>query len=122
MAQLATQGRLLTELDIADHSPGFTYVAENGEGNYRLGHAGTWELLMPKLRKMFGNGDLVKVVALIDGGKSRYLTLVAEFSPFLIEGRNSTYGPEIDVTGLPLSDRYSGLPRNMTGLPDLFVW
>lgn len=126
MSQLATQGRLLNELGVADHSPGFTFIAETGEGNYRLGHAGTWELLMPKLRKAFGNRELTKVVALLDGGKSQYLSLVHTFSPFWTEGQNSTYGPDEGmvraVTELPRSNRFSDLPRNMTGLGDLFTW
>ena len=123
--QLASQGRLLNELEVTDHSPGFTYVAETGEGSYRLGHAGSMKLLVPKLRKAFGNGELVKVATLIDGGKSRYLTLIAQFSPFWIRG-TSTYDPHEELTkeiaALPRSDMFSDLPRNMTGLTDLFAW
>ncbi|MEH0511701.1 hypothetical protein QA942_21940 [Streptomyces sp. B21-106] len=126
MTQLAVQGRLLNELGITDHSSGFTFLALDSDGNYRVGHAGTWELLMPKLRKVFRDGELTKVVALFDGGKSQYLSLVATLSPFWIEGRNSTYAPDEELTKavseLPSSDRFSDLPRNMTGLPDLFVW
>ncbi|WP_369278132.1 hypothetical protein AB4Y06_37490 [Streptomyces bobili] len=124
MTQLATQGRLLNELGVTEHSPGFTYVAETGEGNYSIGYAGTMKLLIPKMRKSIGNGELVKVVVLLDGGKSRYLTLVSAFSPSWIEGRNSTYAPDEELTKavseLPLSDRFSDLPRNMTGQADLF--
>ena len=124
MTQLATQGRLLTEVGVTEHSPGFTYVALASDGNYSLGYAGTMKLLIPKMRKSFGNGELGKVVALLDGGKSRYLTLVHTFSPFWIEGRNSTYAPDEELTKamseLPLSDKFSGLPRSMTGQTDLF--
>lgn len=124
MTQLATQGRLLNELGVTDHSPGFTYVAETGEGNYSLGYAGSMELLVPKLRKGFRDGELVKVVTLLDGGKSRYLSLVSVFSPFWVEGVNSAYTPDEEltriVTELPPSDRYSDLPGNMTGQANLF--
>lgn len=126
MSQLATQGRLLNELGITEHSPGFTYVALMADGNYRLGHAGTWEPLLPRLRKSHGNGELIKVTALLDGGKSRYLTLVATLSPFSVQGMNNTYVPDQELEGivsrLPQSDRYSDLPRSLTGQPDLFEW
>ncbi|MDX3541618.1 hypothetical protein PV729_09265 [Streptomyces europaeiscabiei] len=119
MTQLATQGRLLTEARVTEHTPGFTYIALSSDGNYTLGYAGTLELLVPKLRKAFRFGELSKVVTLLDGGKSRYLTLVGQFSPFWIEGRNSTYAPEEQltriVTALPRSGRYSDLPASMTG-------
>lgn len=124
MTQLATQGRLLTEAGVTEHSPGFTYVALTSDGNYRLGYAGSMELIVPKLRKTFRFGEPTRVVTLLDGGKSRYLSLVSMFSPFWIEGVNSTYTPDEEltriVTELPLSDRYSDLPRNMTGQADLF--
>ena len=126
MSQLVSQGRLLNELEVTEHSPGFTYVALLSDGNYRLGHAGTWKLLLPKLKRDHGNGELIKVVALLDGGKSRYLTLVATLSPFWIQGMNNTYVPDQELEGivsrLPLSDRYSDLPRNLAGLPPLFTW
>lgn len=124
MTQLATQGRLLTELGVTDHTEGFTYVAITAEGEYRIGHAGTWKLLMPRLRKAFTNGELTKVVTLIDGGKSRYLTLVADLSPFWVEGVNNTYAPDEELTRavneLPRSNRFRDLSRNMTGVSDLF--
>lgn len=119
MTQLATQGRLLTEVGVTEHTPGFTYVALTSDGNYRLGHAGTMELLVPKIRRGFRYGELTRLVTLLDGGKSRYLTLVSVFSPFWIEGQNSTYASEEELTGivtaLPRSGRYSDLPASMTG-------
>ncbi|MEU1894378.1 hypothetical protein [Streptomyces pristinaespiralis] len=126
MSQLATQGRLLTELEVTEHSPGFTYVALLSDGNYRIGHAGTWKLLLPKLKRDHGNGELTKVVALLDGGKSRYLTLVHVLSPFWIQGMNNTYVPDQELEGivsrLPLSGEYDKLPHSLTGKPDLFTW
>lgn len=124
MTQLASQGRLLTEVGITEHSAGFTYVALTSDGSYSLGHAGSMKLLVSKLRKGFGNAELTKVVALLDGGKSRYLTLVSVFSPFWVQGQNSIYVPDEELTKavseLPRSGKFSDLPRNMTGAPDLF--
>lgn len=122
MTQLHAQGRLLNELEVTEHSPGFTFVALDSDGNYRVGHAGTWKLLLSKLKKSFGNGELTKVVTLLDGGKSQYLSVVGALSPFWIEGRNSTYSPDAELPDLPHSDRFSDLPRNMQGIPDLFEW
>ena len=122
MTQLAAQGRLLNELGVTGHTEGFTFVALDSDGNYRVGYAGTWKLLLSKLRKSFGDGELTRVVALLDGGKSQYLSLVATLSPFWIEGLNSTYSPDAELPDLPQSERFTDLPRNMQGLGDLFTW
>ncbi|WP_147999337.1 hypothetical protein [Streptomyces sp. uw30] len=122
MTQLHAEGRLLNEVRVMEHTPGFTYVALTSDGNYHTGWAGTWDLLLSKLKKAFKKGDLTKVVALLDGGKSQYLSVVGSLSPFWIEGRNSTYSPDAELPDLPQSNRYSDLPRNMQGLGDLFTW
>ena len=116
MASLASQGRLLKELGLTDHSPGFTFLALDSEGNYRLGQASTWDHLLGRLKKGFGTGELTKVVALYDGGKTRHLVLTVDLAEHQLQGVNNAYAPTMNLPEIPTSNRFSELPGSYTGV------
>lgn len=115
MTQLVAQGDLLIQMGVTNHSPGYAYVAVTSGGNYRIGYAGTYELLLPKLRKSFRDGELARIEYLLDGGKSRFLILSAQLSDYRVDGLISTYLPETELSDLIQSEKFSDLPEFMTG-------